>query len=172
MLCEDCGKNEAVVVIKQINNEGQSKTLYLCESCAAKNQQQSSEKFSEIVDTYTDFTLQMLSLLQNKQHTHSEEKSCPSCGLAFSEFVANNRLGCEQCYDAFRENLLPYISQVQNSYRQHVGKRPIATTKQADTIEQIEALKRKLQDAIESEAFEEAALLRDQIKVLKGGDVG
>lgn len=166
MLCEECGKNDAVVVIKQTNSEGQVKESYLCENCASKTQSQPSEIF---VDTYADFTLQLLSLLQNKQQLSNEAHTCPHCGLAFSEFIETNRLGCEQCYSAFRENLLPYISQVQNSYRQHVGKKPNVADKQNEINKQVDLLKIKLQEAVEKEAFEDAAIIRDRIKELKGG---
>jgi protein arginine kinase activator len=48
----------------------------------------------------------------------------------------------------------------------HVGKAPEALKASRETADKLKTLQKKLQKAIESENFEEAAQLRDEIKQL------
>ncbi|MFA6358334.1 MAG: UvrB/UvrC motif-containing protein, partial [Candidatus Omnitrophota bacterium] len=80
------------------------------------------------------------------------------------------RLGCGECYNIFRKYLAPLLKRIHGS-NQHIGKSPL---KAKPTVPRgikkkigLQELKDNLQKAIQVEAFEDAARLRDQIKELE-----
>src|SRR6185295_13563920 len=96
---------------------------------------------------------------------------CPHCGYQLSTFRQNGRLGCTKCYESFRTALEPLISNIHGSVR-HVEENAeppsaVAGGEQRSQKPEIVALREKIQQAIQSEKFEEAARLRDEIKKLE-----
>ncbi|MDP6685326.1 MAG: UvrB/UvrC motif-containing protein, partial [Candidatus Omnitrophota bacterium] len=95
---------------------------------------------------------------------------CPRCGLTYEDFKKVGRLGCGECYTAFKEVLLPLLKRIHGS-TQHYGKAPQNFQKPKPSIPApskskngLQELKDKLQKAIQNEEFEEAAKLRDKIR--------
>jgi protein arginine kinase activator len=79
-------------------------------------------------------------------------------------------LGCSQCYETFKEGLIPLLKKIHGS-TQHAGSSPKKKTKKKRKFSgKIQELKEQLDEAIKKEDFEEAARLRDKIKELKKGD--
>lgn len=73
-------------------------------------------------------------------------------------------MGCADCYDSFRDylqRLLPRIS----GNKSHTGKSPRASAEKPE--DDLTALKEKLAQAIQTENFEEATVLRDKIRALE-----
>lgn len=105
-----------------------------------------------------------------------EVKRCPSCGASFGEISKSGKIGCAQCYDTFRNQLLPVIQRIHGA-AQHMGKIPggsalrvtdpnrqmVASPRQAENPE-LEEKRRQLKEAIDTQDFERAAVLRDEIK--------
>ena len=97
MLCDECGKNEATVNITLAAPTG-AVTRHLCAECAAEMQQKlMAGRIAEILKHIVPF--------QTQPDTPVSEPFCPSCGLKWKEFENTGRLGCSECYRAFRENL-------------------------------------------------------------------
>jgi len=97
---------------------------------------------------------------------------CPRCGLTYEDFKRVGRLGCGECYSAFKDSLLPLLKRIHGS-TQHYGKSPKKFKKVVKTTvvtkgkkDELGDLKDKLQKAINMEEFEEAAKIRDKIKDL------
>jgi protein arginine kinase activator len=93
---------------------------------------------------------------------------CNDCGLTLSEFNKKGRLGCWRCYNAFGD----YIGKILSHIRQgsaHCGKVPAASTVSVgvDTEKAMRELNDRLAAAINNEAYEEAALVRDRISELQ-----
>ena len=165
MLCDICGKNPATVHLTEIIDE-QMNELHLCEDCARAKSTAMEQQFglSDLLAGMADF---------QKSSTEKEEviiAKCPSCGLTYADFKKIGRLGCGECYNVFRKYLAPLLKRIHGS-NQHIGKTPlkVKTTsrvykKEAD----LQELKNQLQQAIQREAFEEAARLRDMIKEIEG----
>jgi protein arginine kinase activator len=42
-------------------------------------------------------------------------KICPNCGYEFAEFLETGFLGCSKCYEAFGNELEPYIEEIAES---------------------------------------------------------
>lgn len=160
MLCDICGKNEATVHLTEIINNEVTK-LHLCEDCARNKASEMEEHFglAELLAGLADFGIQ----LESDEMT---KLKCPNCGFSYMDFRKIGRLGCGECYEAFRKNLTPLLKRLHGS-DQHYGKAPLKVRKVVKVRDDIQELKESLQAAIRTENFEEAAKLRDQIKELE-----
>lgn len=155
MLCQNCGVNEATTYYKQ-NINGQVSEMHLCPSCAAKlTGGFAGMGFSP---TFQSFWGDAPIL----QPGLGGGRRCRTCGMTESELRRTARAGCADCYKNFADILTPYIQKLHGSTA-HVGTTPAET--QSDPVA---ALKAKLNDAIASEQYEEAARLRDEIRRLEG----
>jgi len=165
MLCDICGKNPATVHLTEIIDE-QMNELHLCEDCARNKSAAMEQQFglSDLLAGMADF---------EKPSAEKEEVvtlKCPACGLTYADFKKIGRLGCGECYNVFRKYLAPLLKRIHGS-NQHIGKTPIkikTTSRVYKKKTDPQELKNQLQDAIQREAFEEAARLRDMIKEIEG----
>ena len=163
MLCDICKKNPATVHLTEIIDE-QMNELHLCEDCARHKSAAMEQQFglSDLLAGMADFEK------PNKDEENVAAK-CPNCNLTYADFKKIGRLGCGDCYNAFRKYLAPLLKRIHGS-NQHVGKSPLKDKniqkpgrKKADADD----LKVGLQKAIQREDFEEAARLRDQIRAIE-----
>lgn len=83
---------------------------------------------------------------------------CPSCGFTSEDLRKTGRLGCPDCYQVFSSMLDEVISDCQKG-TQHFGKIP-----KAEESTRLKVLEVLLEEAVGSERFEDAAILRDQIR--------
>ena len=168
MLCQNCGQNTATTHIKTVVN-GQLTEAHLCSECAKK------QGYGHILGDWGGFGSLLGGLLGEPPAV--EEKRCPGCGASFRQISQSGQVGCAECYHTFRSQLIPVIQRIHGT-AQHKGKSPggsalrvadqnrqLAAVPQANT--EIEEKKRLLQKAIETQDFEQAAVLRDQIKELE-----
>ena len=115
MKCEICECQEAAVHFKQVCN-GQIKEMYVCEECAAENGFDLQSPLS-----MPDFLFG--AGLKPEKQDQSSEKTCMVCGTTGKDFKKRSLLGCPSCYEAFAEELSPYLRAMQKGGR-HVGKAP------------------------------------------------
>lgn len=95
---------------------------------------------------------------------------CPVCGASFDDIVRSGRAGCAECYHTFSDRLKPVIERIHGE-AVHRGKVPGANLPQPRQSSQLVVKRRALREAIDTQNFEYAAALRDQIKALEeGGD--
>ena len=163
MLCNICGKNQATVHLTEIIDE-QMNELHLCEECARQKSVAMEQQFglSDLLAGMVDFDK------PSKETEPVASIKCPNCGLSYADFKKIGRLGCGTCYTAFSKYLGPLLKRIHGS-TQHTGRSPLKATQGLKNKVGIDAqeLRIRLQKAIESEAFEEAAKLRDQIKEIE-----
>ncbi len=161
MLCDICGKNPATVHLTEIIDD-QMTELHLCEECARQKSTQMEQQFglSDLLAGLAEFEKP---LAKEKEQVAVK---CPSCGLSYADFKKLGRLGCGDCYSAFKKYLGPLLKRIHGSSI-HVGKSPLKVTKVLRKKIDAQDLRTKLQKAIEAEEFEEAARVRDQIKELE-----
>ncbi len=162
MLCEKCKKNSATIFYQQIVN-GEKQEFHLCEECAAK--MQSTVSFDSMFKGFLDSFINM----GNIGYTTQSAFSCPSCKMSFEEFRQTGRVGCSDCYTAFKNQFAPVLKNIQGSIR-HTGKIPKKAGAELSARREIENLRKELKAAIEKEEYEKAAELRDRIKNLEGGN--
>lgn len=161
MICDLCGKNPATVHLTEIVDEQMSE-LHLCEECARKKSAAMEQQFG-----LSDL---LAGMAQVEKPAAGEEDAvalkCPNCGLTYADFKKIGRLGCGECYNVFKKYLAPLLKRIHGS-TQHVGKSPVKSGKSPKKKVDMQELRVRLQKAVESEAYEEAARLRDQLKQME-----
>ena len=168
MICQECGERPATVhITKIINNNKQQ--LNLCEFCAKEYQ------LNFGFGMKPDFSIEKFLLNMLQPETEMERKSsfnneyhCPECGLNLDEFRESGKLGCDKCYDTFKQSLQSLLRRIQGNI-QHRGKIPERIGGNLKLRQKIEGLKEKLRETIKLEEFEEAAKIRDKIRELEKG---
>ena len=161
MLCQKCGQNTATTHIKTVIN-GQVTQQNLCGYCAAK------EGFSSFMGNSISGLLSSMLGQSVRSDKDALEKSCPCCGSTFANIAETGKVGCAECYNVFSDELLPYLKRIHGSVI-HNGKSP--EKKELiikDDRFKISELKRKLSSLVAEENYEEAAIVRDEIKKLEG----
>ena len=152
MLCEECGKRPAEVVLKAAVN-GQTTTKNLCRECVKKYKAADLQAIlATVLSTMTD-------------KTQTPDITCPQCGETYAEFQKTGILGCAECYHAFSKELTPLIVRVQGR-AQHAGRRPPVSEEEQERMSQMEDLRRRMETAVAEENFEEAARLRDELRAM------
>jgi protein arginine kinase activator len=164
MKCDQCGTREAVIHLTQIVNNELS-TVHLCETCAAEKGLEPEAQGGQL--PLADFLAQMNKALP-AEASNASAVACSFCGLRMEDFKKSGRLGCSHCYATFESHLKSLLRRLHGG-AQHVGKvyLPPDPTR-AHREERLAGLRRKLERAVESEDFERAAEIRDQIRELEG----
>ncbi len=175
MKCQKCGVNEATTHIKTMIN-GQYTEYYLCPDCADKMGY--SNMFG---DFSTEFSNLLGSFFGNALPERTQATRCPFCGSTYNDIVKNGIVGCSQCYDTFRDELVPTIRRIHGNtthcgkkstqWRNSLQNKKIATVQKKElttTNSKLDNLKKQLQEAIQAQEFEQAAKLRDDIKEMEG----
>ena len=163
MLCDLCGKKQATVHLTEII-DNQITELHLCEECARNKSLEMEQQFG-----LSDLLAGLAELGKGIEDFETSKLKCPNCELSYEDFKKIGKLGCSQCYTAFKRYLSSLLKKIHGSNK-HVGKSPVKITSAVNDCKKsilLEELRRKLQKAIEAEEFEEAARLRDQIKELE-----
>ncbi len=172
MKCQRCQKREATSHMTEIIN-GKKQELHLCSECAAQ-----SPEFQEM-KAGMDFGIgDFLGGIfgGSKLKTLGGEAApksgvCPVCGMPFDDFLRKGRLGCGECYSAFRGRLERPLKQIHGTC-EHVGKVPSRMGGTLKRDRQIAHLESELNAAVLKQEFEKAAELRDRIKELKDKENG
>jgi len=157
MLCTICKEREATVHLTQIAGEKVQK-VDLCEECAKHKGVNDPTGFS-----LADLLLGIGASQEFEQATGGSDVKCPKCGFSHADFKKAGRLGCPECYTTFAEGLEGLLKSMHKG-TQHVGKAPQALQQTRDLSDRLKSLQKKLTKAIEEENFEQAAILRDEIK--------
>lgn len=154
--CDICGKSEAVMKVRQLAKDGTASELEVCHACAqARGLVETREVRSDAGAVLAD--------LREGVDASDEAARCPGCGASYADFKRKGQLGCAECYAAFRERLLTVVRRLHGAV-QHIGKTPSAGRKQAQQQMSLLQLKDALASAVQSEDYEKAAALRDQLR--------
>jgi protein arginine kinase activator len=178
MKCDVC-ENEATVFLTQIIN-GQMTTVNLCETCSK----------AKGVTEETGFGLAEAFLSpSHRTESDSMEIVCDACGFTASQLKKIGRMGCPECYTAFRDGLDGLLRNMHKGTR-HVGKRPshvsastpqmpprqraaaVKETPQSPPVQappqlDIAKLRAELDLAVSEERYEDAAKLKSEIENLQ-----
>ena len=168
MLCQMCGQHPATTHIKTIVN-GKLTQAHLCADCAKK------QGYGNLLADWGSGFGSLLSGFMGSAAPARQVTRCPGCGASFEDITRSGKIGCAECYHTFRGRLLPIIQRIHGT-AQHKGKVPGSSAlRVTDTNNKIVAVeetpleekKRLLKQAIETQDFERAAVLRDEIKELE-----
>jgi protein arginine kinase activator len=160
-LCNRCGKAQAVFHLTDIQPSGEKIERHLCERCAsevglmAEKPGQASEQLEKFIHAAKQTIGTLHSLV------------CPECGISYVEFRNQGLLGCPNDYDVFKEVLVPLLERAHEGGTHHVGKSPRSLGLPRTTQQDVQRLKRLLEEAVTAEDYERAAELRDRIRNLE-----
>ncbi|HEY5913488.1 MAG TPA: UvrB/UvrC motif-containing protein [Verrucomicrobiae bacterium] len=157
MLCCICKEKEAKVHLTQIAGDKMQK-VDLCEECAKNKGVNDPTGFS-----LADLLLGLGASQEIEQAGGGGEVKCARCGFTQADFKKAGRLGCPECYKTFAEPLEALLKTMHKGTR-HVGKVPESLRQNRELSDRLRSLQKRLTKAIEAEDFEEAAILRDEIK--------
>ncbi|MCA9393198.1 MAG: UvrB/UvrC motif-containing protein [Candidatus Omnitrophica bacterium] len=160
MKCDLCNKKATVHLTEIVDD--QMSEMHLCEECAREKSVQMEQQFglSDLLAGLTDFGKQT-------KTADKVDLKCPTCGITYDDFRKFGRLGCGDCYTAFRTHLSTLLKKIHGS-NHHFGKTPKRMPKAAKKkVENLQDLKGKLLEAIQEEDFEKAAVLRDKIREIE-----
>ncbi len=165
MKCDFCDQKATVFLTQLV--EGNMKKVCLCEACA---------KERGVTDP-TGFSLADLVLggapafpvpggAEPFATPGGPAKACPSCGFGLDDLLRVRRFGCADCYGTFRDETLAMLRGMHRGLR-HNGKTPKGLIAREAKQRRLSELREKLESAIASESYEEAAGLRDEIRNLE-----
>jgi protein arginine kinase activator len=161
MVCDNCHERDAVVNLTTIDNNI-VRQLHLCERCAAERGVETSVTTPK--HPLGDF---VKAVQEQSVPAGTDAGRCTFCGQTMRDFRDTGRMGCARCYTTFEPSMRELLRRVHAGPR-HIGRQYRAP---ADAvIEQssvLGELREKLRRAIEQEQFEQAAELRDRIRVLE-----
>lgn len=171
MLCENCKERPASVVITK-GYMGESEEHHLCEKCAFQ-----SEAFHLGTNEEPMSIQQFLShwfgggdpfqAQPKQQKSEAQLLECPICQLTYEKFLEIGKFGCSTCYETFRERLPHVLGKLHNGKSAHTGKIPVSFNQLYAIKRKIEEIRAKMQEAVEAERFEDAAILRDEASQLQ-----
>jgi protein arginine kinase activator len=160
--CQDCEQTATVHLTEIVN--GKKKEKHFCQECAEKQELLKQQEMN--------LTAILQSVIGQHVGGQTDELSrltCPSCGIKYMEFKAAGRCGCPLDYQVFRQPLLPLLERIHRGVR-HVGKVPPHAVQHAALQEELRDLRQQLRSAVEREAYEDAARLRDRIRLKEQAD--
>lgn len=172
MICQKCQHHEATVHVQEITGK-QKTTQHLCAACAA------AHGFKDGPISELDLAKLVLNLTAAAEETAEAPQAagsgaaaitCPACGLTSEDFRKHGRLGCSECYVAFDAALKPLLTGLHRATR-HQGKlpgqSPVPPAPAVPREPDLSILETELAKAVDAEAYERAAALRDRIQQLR-----
>lgn len=151
--CDSLATHHSVEIVK-----GQKIEKHLCDKHAGEAGLTIKAVSTPINELLTNFV---------KLHSGvapSSESTCPHCGITFTQFREHSLLGCPDCYESFETTLLPLLERAHEGGTQHMGKVPARAGAGQQRQVQLRQMRKQLAGAVETENYELAARLRDEIQ--------
>ena len=157
--CEICGKRQAKIHLTDFV-DGKPVQRHVCEQCYKKH--------GGLPELDAPSIFQQLIEAVAPQLRELSSKRCPTCGTNYLEFRQTMKLGCPNDYEVFGDAMEQLAKRLHNATR-HAGKVPVDAESGVVTEKRLQHLKQQMRQAIETEDYERAALLRDRIRELVEG---
>ena len=163
MLCQKCHKNLATLRYAEVVG-GKVSELQLCPDCLKRMQE----------ETTSGFELSGVQAAKTKNKAVAEppaepkmlNRVCRVCGADLKEAIQQNRVGCSACYEALGDSLEQVLRGFHVGMR-HRGKEPHVSDSRKIARSELHSLRALLRSTLKSENYEEAAKLRDRIRLLE-----
>ncbi|MDA7888072.1 UvrB/UvrC motif-containing protein [Akkermansiaceae bacterium] len=159
MKCDSC-EEKATVFYTQIA-DGKLKKFVLCESCAQEKGITDPNGLL-MAEQVLDHTL---SVPDAEVISLESSGECTTCGFGIGNYQKVGRLGCPDCYDVFAKEIGERIPTMHKNST-HRGYSPVGLMATQAREAKLIDLNARLSKAIESENYEEAAKLRDELESL------
>lgn len=165
MKCDFCDKKATVFLTQLV--EGQMKKVCLCDPCAKERGVTDPTGFS-LADLLLGGAAAGVASAQAGKPSASATgggRKCPTCGFTLEDLRRVRRFGCSDCYSIFTEEVGQMVRGMHKG-TSHIGKVPAGLMAMQVRHQRLEELRSRLDQAISSESYEEAAGIRDEIRNL------
>ena len=154
--CSKCGKPASVFL--SFVEAGNVTKICLCQEHAEEVESVSAQGFGVLKLSAKTPQIKSLDL--------TEVVRCEACGFTQKDFEKFGRFGCPECYETFASILKPIVEKLQSD-SQHLGKIPAKAMAENLINDRIRQLEDKMEQAVASERYEDAASFRDKISAIK-----
>jgi protein arginine kinase activator len=166
MKCDFCDKKATVFLTQLI--EGQMKKVCLCDPCAKERGVTDPTGFS-LADVLLGGVPVGAGQITPGKPPHAVAgggRKCATCGFTLEDLRRVRRFGCSDCYSTFSEEVGQMVRGMHKG-TSHIGKVPAGLMAMQVLHQRLEELRSRLDQAIASESYEEAAGIRDEIRNLE-----
>ncbi len=162
MRCDKCGAPSVYHSTLIVN--GVSQKTSLCGDCALKE-----GVFNQGTSIFDDMFSSFADLLGYEQ---VENIVCPVCKTSLRDFRSTGRLGCPNCYEAFREEVISIIKRIApfETHKQETIKAKGGKSEKLSKDEKIKQLREEMKLAVKDERYEDAAKIKKQIIKLEASN--
>lgn len=168
MKCTICNEQEAIIHIQEQSNLG-TRNIHLCLQCAAIKGLNLDKE--ELNDFFYNFMANIFDSLPEGEAQPLPMKenlfSCPACDTPLESITRDGIAGCDRCFTEFQDFVDLAIFGRNNSL-EYKGKLPKKMTDVREYRVKIEDLRRRLDGYLAREDYSNAAVVRDEIKELRG----
>ena len=161
-ICESCRRLEAELKVT-VAALDELKTRRLCRNCARGEGVPISMVDQGMADTAEIWSNLLLGLAARDE---GEALICPACGWTYASFEEKDQLGCPECYQTFAGEMQRLLKEYHGD-NVHMGKIPYSRLIQLDRKRRLQAVKEQIHKAVQEQRFEDAALMRDEIRDLE-----
>ena len=183
MKCEICHQAEAVQPLT-VTRDGETKELYVCHACAeaakhpgkkAPKKPHGDLKMPQLTvlgkdkdppPFVKDFVEATLGLMQGFAEEENSHRHCPTCKTSWEKIKESGRVGCPDCWQAFRREIRTEFMAPQYG-RRHLGPPPPNVSAPPEASRR--HLQRELKAAVEREDYHLAAELQKKLDALDSG---
>ena len=159
MLCEKCKKKKATVFYNE-NLGGKTRSCSLCAECA-----DTMRRTGELEDVRIPTASSNLCGI-TVPHNIAAVRTCPVCAAALASIAESGSVGCAACYKTFREEISGALHALPEG-TPYPGRTPRNFRLRREREARAALLAEQMKQAVLTEDFETAALLRDQIHTLR-----
>jgi len=160
MICDMCKLNEAKISVEQVA-DGVTKNIYLCPVCS---QRLGFGMFSKTID------ISITKILGSDDKDNDDGRKsdqCPVCGLSFREIESKKMMGCPECFSFFKAEIMEILGKKKKNLKYSGFITDEQSSETFFETHSSEELHEELKKAVETEDYERAAALRDEIKALE-----
>ena len=163
MQCEGCKKAQATVTVTEVV-ANVKREIHLCEECA--RERGGVLKAAGGGAGIPGFVMKALEALTGGSRDTTTAR-CSGCDITIQDFRKSGKLGCRLCFSTFEREISNLLNRIHGTTG-HRGKTPARASDRRASAGAIELLRRQLLEAVDAEAYERAAALRDRLRRLEG----
>ncbi len=157
MLCNICNERDAMLLVQQVSIGGK-KEIHLCPQCA-------KSRGIDVAETKIGSSIETLI-----NSVSMNTRCCYVCGKSYNDIKKSGLLGCPECYIAFNEEIKTQLIK-KGAGLPYTGSMPKKLAHFRSMLTDRIEIQKKLDDSVEHENFEKAAMYRDFLKTLDRSSV-